>query len=73
MVSTASPFKFCDSVLTALGETEIADGLDVLDQLTEVTGRTAPTPLAGLKNKTVRFDRSVEKDHMEDVVLGMLD
>ncbi len=73
VVSTASPFKFCDSVLTALGQTEIASGLEVLDQLTEVTGRTAPAPLAGLKNKTVRFDRSVEKDQMEDVVLGMLD
>ncbi len=72
VVSTASPFKFCDSVLNALGQTEIADGLAVLDQLTEVTGRTAPAPLAGLKNKTVRFTASVDKDRMEDVVLGML-
>ena len=73
VVSTASPFKFCDSVLTALGQTEIADGLAVLDQLTEVTGRTAPAPLAGLKNKTVRFTAGVDKERMEDVVLGMLD
>ena len=73
VVSTASPFKFCDSVLTALGQTEIADGLAVLDQLTEVTGRTAPAPLAGLKNKTVRFTTHVDKECMEDVVLGMLD
>ncbi len=73
VVSTASPFKFCDSVLSALGQTEIADGLAVLDQLTEVTGRTAPAPLAGLKNKTVRFTTSVDKERMEDVVLGMLD
>ncbi|MBQ3556309.1 MAG: threonine synthase [Oscillospiraceae bacterium] len=73
VVSTASPFKFCDSVLTALGQTEIADGLAVLDQLTGVTGRTAPVPLAGLKNKTVRFTASVDKERMEDVVLGMLD
>ena len=73
VVSTASPFKFCDSVLTALGQTDIADGLAVLDQLTEVTGLAAPAPLAGLKNKSVRFDRSVEKERMEEVVLGMLD
>ncbi|MBE6956335.1 MAG: threonine synthase [Ruminococcaceae bacterium] len=73
VVSTASPFKFCDSVLTALGQTEIADGLAVLDQLTEVTGRTAPVPLAGLRDKRVRFTASVDKERMEDVVLGMLD
>ncbi|MBO5340975.1 MAG: threonine synthase [Oscillospiraceae bacterium] len=73
IVSTASPFKFCDNVLGALGQTEIAGGLDVLDQLTEVTGLTAPAPLAGLKNKAIRFDQSVEKDHMVDMVLGMLD
>ena len=72
VVSTASPFKFCDNVLQALGETEIAPGLEVLDQLTRVTGLPAPAPLAALKDKPVRFDRSVEKDHMVDMVLDML-
>ena len=72
VVSTASPFKFCDSVLNALGQTEIADGLAVLDQLTGVTGLQAPAPLASLKDKKVRFDRSVAKENMVDMVLGML-
>ena len=73
VVSTASPFKFCDNVLGALGQEQIAEGLSVLDQLTEVTGLAAPTPLAGLKDKTVRFDRFVEKEKMVDMVLEMLD
>ena len=73
VVSTASPFKFCDNVLGALGQTEIADGLAVLDQLTEATGLAAPKPLASLKDKQVRFDRSVAKENMVDMVLGMLD
>ena len=73
IVSTASPFKFCDNVLGALGQTDIADGLEVLDQLTELTGLAAPAPLAGLKNKTIRFNQSVEKDRMVDMVRGMLD
>lgn len=73
VVSTASPFKFCDNVLGALGQTQIEPGLAVLDQLTRVTGRTAPAPLAGLKDKKIRFDRSVEKEHMVDMVLEMLD
>ena len=73
VVSTASPFKFCDNVLGALGQQQIAEGLDVLDQLTDVTGLAAPAPLAGLKDKSVRFDRFVEKEKMVDMVLEMLD
>ena len=73
VVSTASPFKFCDSVLGALGEKEIADGLDVLDQLSSKTGLPAPKPLAGLRNKTVRFTETVEKENMVDAVLSMLE
>ncbi len=73
VVSTASPFKFCDSVLGALGEHQIAQGLDALDQLTAKTHLAAPAPLAGLRNKEVRFTRVVEKDHMVDAVLSMLE
>lgn len=73
VVSTASPFKFCDSVLTALGETEIASGLDVLDQLSEKTGLPAPAPLAGLRSKQVRFTTTVEKENMVDAVMTMLE
>jgi len=73
VVSTASPFKFCDSVLTALGETEIAQGLDVLDQLSEKTGLPAPAPLAGLRSKSVRFTTTVEKQNMVDAVWTMLE
>ena len=40
--STASPFKFCASVLDALGVTEHQPGTKVLGQLTAVTGREAP-------------------------------
>ena len=73
VVSTASPFKFCDNVLGAFGHTEIAPGLEVLDQLTEATGLAAPAPLASLKGKTIRFDRSVTKENMVNMVLEMLD
>ena len=73
VVSTASPFKFCDNVLGALGEKKIAPGLDALDQLSEKTGLPAPTPLASLRNKPVRFTQEVAKEHMEDAVLSMLE
>lgn len=72
VVSTASPFKFCDNVLGALGVRELADGTAILNQLAEVTGVPAPAPLATLAGKAVRFDQVVEKDRMVDQVLEML-
>ena len=71
-VSTASPFKFCDSVLHSLGVAEVKDGIDALDQLSQTTDRPAPVPLASLRDKAVRFTESVDKEKMEDVVLEML-
>ena len=73
VASTASPFKFCSSVLAALGETSAASGLDALDQLTARTGQPAPTPLAGLRDKKVRFTQVVEKEHMVDAVRSLLE
>ena len=72
VVSTASPFKFCDSVLGALGVKEFAAGTDILDQLETLTGVSAPAPLAALKSKVVRFRDNVDKEHMVDKVMEML-
>ena len=72
VVSTASPFKFCDSVLGALGAAELAEGTDILDQLSDLTGVSAPAPLAALKSKKVRFQDNVTKEHMVDKVMEML-
>ena len=72
VVSTASPFKFCDNVLGALGVSEQAEGVAILDQLTEVTGMAAPAPLQALRDKTIRFEDSVEKEAMLQKVLEML-
>ena len=72
VASTASPFKFCDNVLGALVETNLRDGLDILDQLSEKTGQPVPAPLAGLRGKQPRFQRTEEKEHMVDAVLDML-
>ncbi len=72
VVSTASPFKFCDSVLEALGETRLAQGTGLIDQLAQVTGIAAPAALSALKDKQVRFTQNTEKEHMVDQVLEML-
>ena len=72
VASTASPFKFCASVLEALGETAPAHGLDALDQLSAKTGLPAPAPLAGQRDKQVRFTPVVENDRMVDAVRSLL-
>ena len=72
IVSTASPFKFCDNVLKALGVAEQKQGTAILDQLSAVSGKNAPKPLASLAGKPVRFTQVTEKEQMLDVVEGML-
>lgn len=72
VVSTASPFKFCSSVLTALGVEDQEKGTAILEQLTQVTGVVAPDSLARLKDKTPRFNTVIEKTAMKDQVLEML-
>ncbi|MCI8688359.1 MAG: threonine synthase [Lawsonibacter sp.] len=73
VASTASPFKFSGSVLEALGEPVPASGLDALDQLAAKTGLPAPAPLAGLRNKRIRFDQVVEKDRLLNAVATVLE
>ena len=71
-VSTASPFKFCDSVLDALGVQQKLDGLEILDQLSSHTGVPVPMPLARLKTRKRRFSGVTEKSAMKDCVLDFL-
>lgn len=68
VVSTASPFKFADSVLEALGEQSSGNGFELIDRLEKAGDVTAPTPLKSLRGKEIRFDDTVEKDAMLGVV-----
>ncbi len=72
IASTASPFKFCASVLHALGETDFAAGTGILAQLAEKTGRAVPRPLAALDGKAVRFTSIVKKEAMADAVMELI-
>lgn len=72
VVSTASPYKFCDSVLSALGVLDHERGVSIIGQLSDLTGTKAPAPLTALRDKEVRFTQVVEKDDMIRAVNGML-
>ena len=68
VVSTASPFKFCDSVLSALGQETGAPGTELIGKLASYTGLKAPKPLAGLDKRPVRFTGCAEKTELKSVV-----
>ena len=70
--STASPYKFCDSVLSAIGEKPVSDSVERIAQLEAASGVKAPRRLAELKGKQPRFDGVTEKEKMEDIVLNFL-
>jgi len=72
VASTASPYKFCDSVLAAIGEKCDGDGLALVDALEEVSGLKVPEGLAALKNAEIRFETVLEKQNMAKAVVEYL-
>ena len=72
VLSTASPYKFCQSVLEAMGVEEFRPGTQILSQMEEKTRTNAPKPLKELDGKAVRFTGETEKEMMPQAVLEML-
>lgn len=71
IASTASPFKFNQSVLIALENCEYVankDEFTLLEELHEKSGMNIPKSLADLKNKSVVFDLVCDKGQMKQVV-----
>lgn len=69
IASTASPYKFAGSVLSALGETPPEDEFEAIAALERVSGTSAPGQLSALQNKTERFTDLVAADGAADFVL----
>ena len=72
VVSTASPFKFCDSVIKALGQPVASNGVELIGALETLTGCPAPEPLGALRDKTPRFLDTVPVDGMKQAVREFL-
>lgn len=73
IASTASPYKFNQSVLSALGvETEGKDDFELIDMLFEKSNMEIPESLAALKNKDKRFEGIINKDEMPELVKQVL-
>lgn len=63
VASTASPYKFAADVLVSLGENVPENLKDVLVKLSDISKTEIPAPLETLFDKSVRFTKSVEKEH----------
>ena len=71
VVSTASPYKFAEAVLEALGEEKVA-GVAGLEKLAQVTGTAIPTPLQNLGDKQIRFTDAVEAERLAEPLMKLL-
>lgn len=73
IASTANPYKFSKSVLSAVKENIVStDEFSMVDELNEFTGVPVPEQLASLKDKKPRFDNVANKEDMPKVVMDML-
>jgi len=75
IASTASPFKFNQSVLSALGKDEEIEEMNdfaLLDMLSEISGENIPEGLKNLKNAKIRFDKVIDKKNMVLEVMDFL-
>ena len=73
IASTANPYKFSASVLSALtSDVQSTDEFSMVDELHTLTGEPVPPQLATLKEKKVRFGDVTTKDDMANVVFKML-
>lgn len=73
IASTASPYKFAKSVLSALTNDIPNSEFDTVDALSELSHTAVPAPLAELKNATVRFKDIYNKNDMYAAVCNCLE
>ena len=72
IASTASPYKFSKSVLSALGAEIEDDEFAAVEELSALTNTTVPKPIAELYSAKVRFDEVYEKQDLYSAVKSAL-
>ena len=72
IASTASPYKFADSVLSALTDKKAESDFDKVRQLSRLTSTEIPEPIKALENAEIRFNDVCEKDEMLTAVYSAL-
>ncbi len=73
IASTANPYKFSASVLSAIEDNiKSEDEFSMVEELFEKSKEPVPEQLAGLKGKKPRFTAVADKENMAQVVFDML-
>lgn len=72
IASTASPYKFADSVLKAVSDKKTDSEFGNVRLLSEITDTQIPSPIKSLENAVVRFKDVVSKDEMPSAVYSAL-
>ncbi len=72
IASTASPYKFASSVLSAVSEKTAESEFQTVRLLSEVTSTEIPAPINALQDATVRFKEICEKEDMLEAVYKAL-
>ena len=72
IASTASPYKFASSVLSAVSDKKGDSEFDTVRVLSEVTKTEIPKPIEALEAATVRFKEICEKEDMLNAVYSAL-
>ena len=70
VLSTASPYKFPEAVLRAIGGARQADGFAAMEELERVSGASVPKNLSGLRNKPVLHSGVIDRDAIPEYVLN---
>ncbi len=75
IVSTASPFKFNESVLKAIDDRDGSgeeSEFEMLQQLSELSGCPVPPALEALENEPIRHEMVCEKEDMAAIITKIL-
>lgn len=73
VLSTASPFKFPDAVLSALGEDCSGDDFEKLRRLSAISGREIPKGLSALENMPVLHRDVIDREEIIPYILSWLE
>ncbi len=73
VLSTASPYKFSQDVLKSLIGSTPDNAFEAMEELHEYTGVDIPANLRNLKNKRVRFTKTVEVNEAEEALFSRLE
>lgn len=72
IASTASPYKFAQSVLSAVTDKKAETEFDNVRLLSEITSTAIPEPIKALEDAKVRFNEICEKEEMLSAVYSAL-